>query len=154
MDNFKRSMAFVFKWEGGYVNRADDPGGETRYGISKRAHPDVDIKNLAKEAAMELYRVDYWLEAGCDKLPWPDCLIRFDTAVNMGVGRARGFSDLADNWTHHLFLRLQYYSDLVRRKPKMQTFIRGWLNRVTDLYETARKPNHPVSENYDGFGDR
>ncbi len=136
-------MDFVFKWEGGYVNRVDDPGGETRYGISKRAHPDVDIKNLTKDAAMEIYRADYWLKAGCEGLPWPDCLVQFDTAVNMGVGRARGFSDLADNWTHYLFLRLNLYSNLAKKTP---TFLRGWLNRVTDLYETARKPVHPVSD--------
>jgi lysozyme family protein len=141
-------MAFIFKWEGGYVNHAEDPGGETKYGISKRAHPDVDIKELTKAQAEEIYYRDYWLKAGCDKLPWPDCVVHFDAAVNMGVGRAQGFSDLAEDWTHYIFLRLQYYSDLVRRKPKLTAFIRGWLNRVTDLYETARVLEHPVSTEY------
>ncbi len=134
-DNFKRSMEFVFKWEGGYVNRADDPGGETKYGISKRAHPDVDIKALTKDQAMEIYRADYWLKAGCEELSWPGCLVQFDTAVNMGVGRARGFQSLAEDWMHYLFLRLQYYSTLAKKTP---TFLRGWLNRIVDLYETAK----------------
>jgi lysozyme family protein len=38
MENFERSMDFVFKWEGGYVKDPDDPGAEARYAISKRAH--------------------------------------------------------------------------------------------------------------------
>lgn len=143
MSNFHRSMIFIFKWEGGYINHVEDPGGETKYGISKRAYPDVDIKTLTKAQAEDIYHRDYWLKAGCETLSWPDCLVQFDTAVNMGVGRARGFRDLADNWTHYLFLRLQYYSNLAKKTP---VFLRGWLNRVTDLYETARMPNHPVSD--------
>ena len=52
IDNFTRAISFVLKWEGGYVNDPADPGGKTKYGISKRYHPKVDIKALTeKEAA-------------------------------------------------------------------------------------------------------
>ena len=36
----------VLEHEGGYVNDPNDLGGETKYGISKRAYPDVDIFNF------------------------------------------------------------------------------------------------------------
>ncbi len=46
--------------EGGYDNDPDDPGGETKYGISKRSYPNEDIKNLTVERAIEIYTRDFW----------------------------------------------------------------------------------------------
>jgi lysozyme family protein len=51
--------------EGGYVNDPNDSGGETNFGISKRAYPSLDIKNLTKEDAVQLYYKDYWLMYHC-----------------------------------------------------------------------------------------
>ena len=47
--------------EGGYEPAtAADPGGETKYGISKRFHPNVDVRNLTVEGAKEIYRAEFW----------------------------------------------------------------------------------------------
>lgn len=46
--------------EGGYVNDPNDPGGETKYGISKRFYPRVDIKNLTKDDAKKIFVKDYF----------------------------------------------------------------------------------------------
>ena len=43
--NFDEIIEVVLHHEGGYVNDPKDPGGETNFGIAKRSHPDVDIKN-------------------------------------------------------------------------------------------------------------
>ena len=141
MDNFDRSIEFVLKWEGGYTNDTRDSGGETKYGISKRAYPMLDIKNLALEDAKLIYLKDYWEKAGCDTLEWPMCLVVFDTAVNMGVSRAKGFSERASNWTDYLFIRIEHYAKL--NKPQ---FLRGWVNRVIDLQKTIKNGEHPISE--------
>ena len=74
--------------EGGYVNDAHDSGGETRWGISKKAYPEIDIKNLTKEQAKEIYRKDYWNRCKCDYLPDCLCMAVFDYAVNSGTIRA------------------------------------------------------------------
>ena len=50
---FQRCVLFVLNEEGGYVNDPADPGGETNFGISMRAHPEVDIKALTKAKAAE-----------------------------------------------------------------------------------------------------
>lgn len=55
--------------EGNYVNNPDDPGGETKYGISKRSYPGEDIKNLTKDRAKFLFRRDFWDRINADKLP-------------------------------------------------------------------------------------
>lgn len=73
---------------GGYTNDPRDPGGETRWGISKRAFPDEDIKGLTRERAVELYRVHYWNKLRPDELPLQLSIVLFDTAVNQGVGTA------------------------------------------------------------------
>jgi lysozyme family protein len=68
--------------EGDYVNNPADPGGETKYGISKRAYPGEDIKNLTLDRAKQLYARDYWGPAGCDAIPDVLKFEMFDLAVN------------------------------------------------------------------------
>ena len=53
--DFTEAVSVVFKHEGGYVNDRNDPGGETNMGISKRAYPDLDIKNLTQDDAAEIF---------------------------------------------------------------------------------------------------
>ncbi len=144
--DFDRSMRFVLAWEGGYSNNHDDPGGETNFGISKRAYPDLDIKNLTLERAKEIYHRDYWLKAGCHKYGWPINLIIFDTAVNMGVKAAEQFLLFSEDWVHFLFMRIERYCRLARKNPQ---FLRGWLNRVVDLFKTVsaeRTPFNSISD--------
>ena len=60
MSNFDRAFRFLIGEEGGYVNDPADPGGETKFGISKRAYPQLDIKSLTLDQAKAIYRRDYW----------------------------------------------------------------------------------------------
>lgn len=46
--------------EGGYSNSPMDLGGETKYGISKRSYPNLDIENLTVDQAIIIYTRDYW----------------------------------------------------------------------------------------------
>ena len=86
--NFDQAFEKVIGHEGGYVNDKRDPGGETKYGISKRAFPFLDIKNLTLEHAKEIYRQDYWNRLKLDQ--FPECIRfdLFDAAVNSGVKSA------------------------------------------------------------------
>lgn len=85
--NFNKAVEFVLKHEGFYSNDLNDPGGETKYGISKRAYPNLNIKELSRDDAIAIYKRDYW-----DKLPLNlhqtiHCVL-FDCAVNTGISRA------------------------------------------------------------------
>lgn len=132
-EHFEKAVAFVLRHEGGYTNDNRDPGGETKFGISKRAYPQLDIKGLTVAEAKEIYRRDYWDRAECGSLDWPLCLVHFDSCVNLGVSRATSLKEKAFNWTDYLFLRIEYYSNL--RKPE---YLRGWINRVLDLWREAK----------------
>lgn len=89
--NFDASFDKLLGSEGGYVNNPKDPGGETRYGVSKRSYPDEDIANLTLERAKALYKRDFWDRAQCDKLPQALAFQVFDAAVNSGIGQSIRF---------------------------------------------------------------
>lgn len=89
MTNFERALAILGPIEGGYVNDPADPGGETIYGISRRAHPEAwRLGPPSKEEAAAIYKSEYWDAVGGDLLPWPINLLTFDFAVNSGSHRA------------------------------------------------------------------
>jgi len=78
MKDFDKAIKFVLKWEGKYSNDPQDPGGETKYGISKRSYPELDISKLTLKQAKEIYYQNYWLKCGCDSLPYPFNIVVFD----------------------------------------------------------------------------
>ena len=154
MDFFEHAITITLQHEGGYVNDPADPGGETRYGISKRAFPHVDIKTLTLDQAKALYRSFYW-ERGPHLIKLPTVAAKyFDLCVNAGVGRASKWLQEASNlfgagltidgqvgpvtaeWVNRYphqeallcalkGLAFQHY--VKQNKPR---FLAGWLNRL------------------------
>jgi lysozyme family protein len=74
----------IIRLEGGYINHPKDPGGETKYGISKRTYPDLDIKELTKEDAELIYFRDFWSPMGIEYLPGKIQFLVMDCGVNQG----------------------------------------------------------------------
>lgn len=148
---FELLIERVLGHEGGYVNDPADPGGETRWGISKRAYPHEDIANLSRERAIALYRADYWDRIRGDELPPAIAFQALDAAVNHGTSRAilwlqqaAGADDdgvmgprtmLALKTTAPMALlvrfnaaRLEFYTDL----NTFGRFGKGWTRRVAE----------------------
>lgn len=88
MAGFDEAFDRLLGHEGGYVNDPEDPGGETNWGISKRSYPDVDIKNLTRDQAKAIYRLDFWQRVHGDELPFAVAFQTFDFAVNSGIETA------------------------------------------------------------------
>lgn len=139
INSFRKGMGFVAKWEwsnkpdGGYTNDPTDPGGETKWGISKRAHPTLDIKNLTAEQALDIYAKEYWNVCGCDSIPFPLCVAVFDTAVNCGQSRAVKWAREAGDSVGFLELRKQHYYNRINTNPTQVKYLNGWMNRLNDL---------------------
>ena len=57
---FERAVARLLGDEGGYVDNPADPGGETKFGITKREYPQVDIAALTRAEAIAIYFRDWW----------------------------------------------------------------------------------------------
>ena len=157
MADFQKALTFVLKNEGGYVNDPLDSGGETKYGISKRSYPHLDIPNLTKEQAAEIYRRDFWQPY--KDFEEPIAIKVFDLAINMGHRRAaqilqrglrclgakhvvddgiigaitRNAASLANSDLLIIAIRSEaagIYRQLAAVNTNNQRFLRGWLNRA------------------------
>lgn len=123
-------------YDDGYVNDPHDPGGETKYGISKRAYPSEDIQNLSLVRALELYYRDYWpVASGCE---WPLNLCVFDCAVNQGTKKAKDWLQNCDgDWKKFMFQREQHYLSLLQGKfkdnPNRELYRKSWFRRLNEI---------------------
>jgi lysozyme family protein len=59
-ERFEYVINIILNNEGGYNNNSNDKGGATKFGISSRSYPDVDIANLTKTEAKNIYKRDFW----------------------------------------------------------------------------------------------
>lgn len=156
--NFKQAVAAVLEHEGGYVDDPKDPGGETKYGISKRSYPQEDIKKLTKKRAREIYHSDYWQACSCDDLPAGVDMMTFDTAVNQGPSVARRLLQRACGVTVDGIigpvtldairgmpapaLLSEYAARRAVRYGSLDSFRRfglGWMRRLMDIYQRSLK---------------
>lgn len=95
--DFDKAFERVIGHEGGYVNNPRDPGGETKFGISKRSYPALDIKGLTLAEAKAIYKRDFWDRCRCNDLPGGLAFDVFDAAVNSGPGQAIRWMQRAAN---------------------------------------------------------
>ena len=160
MGMFDYFIERVLAHEGGYVNDPRDPGQETRWGISKRAYPHLDIRNLTRAQAVDIYRRDFWQRVRGDELPREFAFQALDAAVNHGIGnavrwmqRAAGVADdgvigpvtlAAVQRAQPADLVLRFNAERLRFYAKLTTFGtfgRGWVNRVAGNLDHAAADN-------------
>lgn len=140
MSDFDRAFAFVVGEEGGYVNDPRDPGGETKYGISKRAYPTMDIQNLTVEAAKVIYRRDYWDRLQLDNRPYGPALCIFDCGVNQGVTLAQRLLNQVATSSQPFIIAFQAERAIrYAMLGSFQTFGRGWMRRLLRVTVEASK---------------
>jgi lysozyme family protein len=162
---FHAALPFVLRWEGGYVHHPDDPGGATNKGVTQRVYDGWrageglalrSVRLIEDDDVRAIYETGYWLPPHCDDLRSRLDLVQFDTAVNMGVGRAVRFlqacvgcpvdgqfgpltqgaaadCDLVSTSAAYCDAREAYYRRLALRRPSLGVFLKGWLNRLNAL---------------------
>lgn len=86
---FAEVIERVLGHEAGYVNDPNDPGGETKWGISKRSYPNLNIADLTREDAIALYYRDFWQPIAPLSSGMAIAYQLLDFAVNSGMGNAR-----------------------------------------------------------------
>ena len=159
---------FTIGAEGSYTEGKNDPGGETKYGICKRAYPKEDIKNLTPDRAKELYYKNYWLPSYCEELitlNFPlTSIVLFDTSINCGcktskillqkaigveadgmigkqtVNGLKLYKDL-DMCNRLLDRRKEYYDLIISKNVKLGVFKKGWYNRINNLRKKVEELN-------------
>lgn len=158
MPDEKRDTGIVIVSEGGdrFTNYSWDPGGPTRFGISKAAHPNEDIEHLTLERAEVIYHGEYVVPLGYPAQADPLALHLLSAGVNLGVAGglavlrapARTFDANIEAFDWAWLTR---YRDITRRNlAKVKTSGRpaadvlrdqrdqyaklyGWLNRILNI---------------------
>ena len=94
--NFEECMARLLEHEGGYVWHAQDPGGETNFGVTRAVYEqyvgrqvmDGEMEGLTHDDVYPIYKENYWDAVRGDDLPSGVDWSCFDWAVNSGKSRA------------------------------------------------------------------
>lgn len=163
MANFDIAFDFVFKNEVDPKNMHKvivDSGGVTKYGISQKAHKNVDVEKLTIPEAKTIY-YEYWREIQGDKINNQSiATYLFDYAFNSGVSQAvkdlqRSLNDLGSsisvdgkmgnntlksvNISNHpntvlenlKGYRIKLYNYLAKKNPLLYAkSLSGWLKRA------------------------
>lgn len=153
-ERFLNCVTLLLQHEGGYVNDPDDAGGGTNFGISSRAFPHLNIRDLTKDDAVKIYYENYWKPIRGDELPGEELAMQvFDAAVNIGLKTAvrmlqriinAGVDGVIGPLTLRIlemknpeavterfkFQRLKFYCEIVIHNPSQVKFLRGWMKRI------------------------
>jgi len=88
-DRFEKIVEKTLLHEGERSTDPYDPGGETRWGISHKAYPELVISTLTRDQAKKLYHLHYWLQPKIH-LILDDAVAAkiFDLGVNLGPRRS------------------------------------------------------------------
>lgn len=182
--SFDAALRFVLRWEGGFVDHPNDPGGRTNKGVTQKVYDGWrmrqgqsprDVRLIEDFEVDSIYASDYWVPPRCDLLETPLDLVQFDTAVNMGVGRAVRFlqasvrcevdgdfgpatqravaqCDAGTVLGTYCDRREAFYRGLAQDNPKLAVFLKGWLNRLNALRKEVGLPGFEGIDQVD-FGD-
>ena len=156
--NFDACFDKLLGHEGGYVDRPNDPGGETNWGITvavARANGYTgDMRAMPVSFARQVYRKQYWDAIRADDLPPALRYATFDGAVNSGnaqavkwLQRAIGAADDGRVGPQTIALARAAHPDAALRRMLAErlrfmtnlkiwpSFSRGWARRIADLME-------------------
>jgi hypothetical protein len=164
-NNFDKCVDVILKWEGGFTNDPQDPGGATNWGITigelkiwRDPKPVTigDVQSLKKDEAIEIFRTNYWNKMRCDDLAPGVDLVVFDFGVNAGIGRAaRMLQDVvgaeqdgsvgpatvaaanAQDATRVIKAMTEKRLAYYQSLPGWNHFGKGWSNRTSDVNQIA-----------------
>ena len=160
MASFDEACKNTLKWEDPALSGqvTVDSGGKTRFGISAKSYPDVDIENLTLEGAEDIYHRDFWLPMFDDIQSQAVANKVFDMGVNMGVRVAVKLCQKALNDCGEVIVidgrfgpttlnavnrqderdllpelrnaAVERYMQIIDDNPKLKRYERGWLKRA------------------------
>lgn len=159
---FDKMIDRVLSHEGGFSDDRRDPGNwtggvvgvgkllGTKFGIAANTYSHLDIRNLTRKQAVEIYFRDFWQAAKADKLPSAVAFSALDGAINSGarrsiqwLQRAAGVADdglwgpvtaaaVAKVDPNDLLLRFNAYRlDFMTRLSNWKTASAGWARRIS-----------------------
>ena len=174
MAQIGKVIDFILKWEGGYTDHPNDPGGATNMGVTigtlkglglqydKDGDKKItknDVKLLTVNDATAIMKSHYWDKIKADQINSQAVAnILLDWFWMSGVNATKGIQRLVGvnpdgkigpaslkainetiaknekKFVEQLYdVRAQYYTNIIARNPKLESFRKGWINRLNDL---------------------
>jgi lysozyme family protein len=162
MASFDIAITKTLANEGGaaYTETTGDTGGATKYGISQKSYPTLNIKALTEAEAKAIYKRDYWDKIKGDQIKWQKVASAiFDYAVNSGVSTAiKAAQEAATNVLHinvtvdgimgpktleainscdfdhfndaYALQKIAHYAAICNKNRDQSKFLLGWVNRT------------------------
>ena len=158
-DLYNKCIEVLLRLEGGdkVSNASSDRGGLTRWGISQKSYPDLNIKALTKEKASDLYFNDYWIPMNLKILHDEELILHlFVLGVNIGIRTAtkilqRLVGEVDDGYigiktslavTQYNgnlledFIKREklFYITLAQKDESQHVNLKGWLARISNTH--------------------
>lgn len=139
---FREILATVLKHEGSSYVQRDGGGAESsRFGVlqstAKQYGYKGSVKHLTRADAEAVYK-KIWDKSGAASLPYPLSLVHFDTYVNSPAAAVKLLKKSGGSASAYLAMRAQRYTRLAELRPERYAkYLKGWMNRVTDLRNIA-----------------
>ena len=162
--NFEECMARLLEHEGGYIWHAQDPGGETNFGVTRATYEqyvgrqvmDGEMEGLTHDDVYPIYKENYWDAVRGDDLPSGVDWSTFDWAVNSGKSRASKalqrivgveadggigpmtLQAVAEVEPEEIIKQMHYVRDnFYRSLDTFEVFGNGWVRRNDETKEQA-----------------
>ena len=152
---YEDAFKILLTFEGSaFTQTSGDVGGKTKFGISEKAYPGLDIENITLDQARLIYQADYWNHSKCPDLPEALQYMVFDTAVNCGqrtaimllqkcagikqdgiIGQQTNDATKRITIEQYADARKLYYDNIVLKNPSQEKFKAGWINRVERIVQ-------------------
>ena len=180
MATIEKLVDFVLKWEGGYVDHPNDPGGATNMGVTigtvknlglkydKNGDGKItkeDVKRITKRDAIDIMKENYWDKCKADQIDSQTVAnILVDWYWMSGVNATKGIQRLVgvsvdgkigkdslkainetsqineQKFVEQLYqVRKEFYNTIIKRNSKLESFRKGWTNRLNDLINYNKK---------------
>lgn len=161
-DKFETAMKFIRVVEGGKFFHPNDPGGFTNMGLTRRDYPNLDLENLTRKQADDIFYKDYWKRSAATYLPFPAYISYFDSVVNTGINRAnkilqKSLGVEVDGLVGKITLKAlekvspiklaldiannkqNFYANLTKKNSRYKPFLKGWTRRTNALVDYIKK---------------
>lgn len=129
----------IDNFEGEALVSNDGGRGASKFGINQTANPEVNVKNLTREQAAQIYKTKYWDAIKADSLPENMRLIALDTAINFGQETAlKMIREAGGNPQKLAELRAQKHRELIESDPKTYgKYAKSWARRDKHFADQA-----------------